>query len=364
MNEYYLEPLFTRTATLRLAAVGVAGFALGTRPARADRRRRRTRPRRAPSWPRSRRPTATEHLSRSEAPSAPAALDRYLLSPAERPPASRRVSRAAQARARFAREQAGYRKALDIMALQGVLQRMDTGFSDPFDADLYFVSVFGTPGDRAWGWRLEGTTSPGTSPSSATRSSPSRSSSARGRRAPGAHIARSQGLPDDGARGGRRSGDRALARPRAPEAGRVLVESLTDHLTQNAVRVKPLERVGMLTGDLPSAAQRRVGEIIRTYLANHPPAMAKGARARRASGHRSHPLRLGRQHSTRRVPLLPARTDLPPRVRQLRNSGTVWRDFERDFGSHLLWRRRAVGGLRESVALGRTFGQDNRPSGA
>ena len=51
---------------------------------------------------------------------------------------------------------AGYRKALDIMALQGVLQRMSTGVEDPFDPDLYFVSVFGAPGARAWGWRLEG----------------------------------------------------------------------------------------------------------------------------------------------------------------------------------------------------------------
>ena len=51
---------------------------------------------------------------------------------------------------------AGYRKALDIMALQGVLQRMTAGVSDPFDPDLYYVSVFGTPGARAWGWRLEG----------------------------------------------------------------------------------------------------------------------------------------------------------------------------------------------------------------
>ncbi len=48
----------------------------------------------------------------------------------------------------------GFRKTLDIMALQGLLQRPATG--DPFDPDRYYVSVFGTPGSRVWGWRLEG----------------------------------------------------------------------------------------------------------------------------------------------------------------------------------------------------------------
>ena len=57
-------------------------------------------------------------------------------------------------------------------------------------------------------------------------------------------------------------------------------ESLTDHVTQNAVRVSPLERVGVLTGDLPSGAQKRVHEIVRTYLANHPPAIERKALAR------------------------------------------------------------------------------------
>ena len=51
---------------------------------------------------------------------------------------------------------AGYRKAVDIMSLQGVLQRLDTGLGDTFDADRYYVSVFGTPGARVWGWRFEG----------------------------------------------------------------------------------------------------------------------------------------------------------------------------------------------------------------
>ena len=45
------------------------------------------------------------------------------------------------------------------MALQGVLGRLDTGIADPFDPDLFYFSVFGTPGARTWGWRLEGSPS-------------------------------------------------------------------------------------------------------------------------------------------------------------------------------------------------------------
>ena len=106
---------------------------------------------------------------------------------------------------------------------------------------------------------------------------------------------------------------------RASEAVRVLVESLTDHITQNAAAVRPLDRVGVLTGDLPSSAQRRVHEIVRTYLANHPTGDgARGARTDRAGRNRAHSVRLGRQHAPGRAPLLPPPgTDLSARVRQL-----------------------------------------------
>jgi hypothetical protein len=119
-------------------------------------------------------------------------------------------------------------------------------------------------------------------------------------------------------------------------------ESLTDHLTQNAVRVRPLERVGVVTGDLPSVAQRRVHEIVRTYLANHPRAMASQALARiqRAGIART---RFGWAGSTRPGQPHYYRLQGPTFLLEFdnsRNSGThihsVWRDFERDFGNHLL----------------------------
>jgi hypothetical protein len=100
--------------------------------------------------------------------------------------------------------------------------------------------------------------------------------------------------------------------------------------------------VGVLTRDLPSAAQRRVREIVRTYLANHPPAIAREALERidRAGMART---RFGWAGSIR--PGLPHyyRLQGPTFLLEFdnsRNSGThihsVWRDFERDFGRHLL----------------------------
>jgi hypothetical protein len=256
---------------------------------------------------------------------------------------SREQRRLALALLRASNSAAGYRKALDIMALQGVLQRMNTGFSDPFDPNLYFVSIFGTPGARAWGWRLEGhhlsrhftvvgdtlVTEPFFLGAWPTRAGSAYRSVAQGYR--------TMPREEDAAREIVLLLDGRLRRQAVFSS-----ESLTDHVTQNAVRVKPLERMGVATGDLPSAAQRRVLEIVRTYLANQPRAMAGEAFARieRAGFART---RFGWAGSTR--PGLPHyyRLQGPTFLLEFdnsRNSGThihsVWRDFERDFGRHLL----------------------------
>jgi hypothetical protein len=342
------EPLFTRTAALRLAAVGVTGFALGTRPARAASTDAADIEDAARAFLSSLSATDRDRASFSFGSAErtrwhwtiPASVPRNGLPLGDVSADQRRL---ALALLRASSSPAGYRKALDIMALQGVLQRMDTGFGVPFDADLYYVSVFGTPGDRVWGWRLEGhhlsrnftvvgntiVAEPFFLGAWPTRAGSAYRSVAKGYRT----MAREE----DAARELVLSLDRGL-RSRVVFSS----ESLTDHLTQNAVRVKPLERVGMLTGDLPSAAQRRVDEIIRTYLANHPPAMARRmlGRVERAGVART---RFGWAGSTR--PGVPHyyRLQGPTLVLEFdnsRNSGThihsVWRDFERDFGRHLL----------------------------
>ena len=348
MDEDQLERRLTRAAALRLAAAGAAGLALGARPARA-----------APtdgaaveaaaraflaSLSGANRKRATFPFGSDERTrwhwTVPSSVPRNGLPLGAM---SGRQRRLALALLRASSSATGYRKALDIMALQGVLRRMSTGIGDPFDPDRYYVSVFGAPGGRVWGWRLEGhhlsrhftivgntiVAEPFFLGAWPTRAGTAFRSVARGRRA----------MPreEDAAREIVLSLDRALRR-------RVVFssESLTDHLTQNAVRVSPLERVGVLTGDLPSAAQRRVHEIVRTYLANHPPAVERKALARieRAGIDRT---RFGWAGSTRPGVSHYYRLEGPTFLLEFdnsRNSGThihsVWRDFERDFARHLL----------------------------
>jgi hypothetical protein len=352
MNDDLLEPRFSRAAAVRLAGVGAAGLALGVRPSLA----------------------ARSSTSDAEAVEAAARAFLQALSPVQRARASFAFGSAerttwhwtvpssvprnglalaamssrqrglALALLRASSSPAGYRKAVNIMALQGVLRRLDTGIADPFDPDLFYFSVFGTPGARRWGWRLEGhhlsrhftvvrgnlVAEPFFLGAWPTRATSAYRSVAKG--------FRTMPREEDAAREIVLLLDGALRK-------RVVFseESLTDHLTQNAVRVRPLERVGVLTSELPSAAQRRVGEIVNTYLANHPRALAQSAltRIERAGGIGR--TRFGWAGSTR--PGVPQyyRLQGPTFVLEFdnsRNDGThihsVWRDFERDFGRHLL----------------------------
>lgn len=347
MIDDHLEPRLTRTAALRLAAAGAAGLAIGAQPARAS----------APgtahveaaaraflaSLPSGLRTRATFPFGSAERTrwhwTVPASVPRNGLPLRD---VSAETRRLALGLLRTSTSASGYRKAVDIMALQGVLQRLNGG-PESFDPDLYYVSVFGMPGARTWGWRFEG-------------HHLSRHFTVVG----GVLVAEPFFLGAWPTRAG--SAYRSVARgertmPREEDAAREIVllldgrlrrqvvfsdESLTDHLTQNAATVRPLERVGVPAADLPSAAQRRVGELIRTYLANHPPAIARDAlrRVERAGIART---RFGWAGSTR--PGVPQyyRLQGPTFLLEFdnsRDSGThihsVWRDFERDFGRHLL----------------------------
>jgi Protein of unknown function (DUF3500) len=349
MNDHYLELRLTRSAALRLAAAGAAGLAFGSRLARAAPIDRAAEVEAAASaflasLSPAQRARASFPFGGAERTrwhwTVPASVPRKGLPLGEMSAEQRRL---ALTLLRVSTSPAGYRKALDIMSLQGVLQRMDTGLDDPFDPDLYFVSMFDKPGARAWGWRLEGhhlsrnftvvgntlVTEPFFLGAWPTRAGNAYRTIMQGERA--------MRREEDAAREIVLSVHGRLRR-------RVVFssESLTDHVTQNAVRVKPLEPVGVTMRDLPSAAQKRVLEIVRTYLANHPGAMARDAltRIQRAGIGRT---RFGWAGSLR--PGLPHyyRLQGPTFVLEFdnsRNSGThihsVWRDFERDFGRHLL----------------------------
>jgi hypothetical protein len=348
VNDDIRAPRLTRTAALRLAAAGAAGITLGARPMRAaaagpDSIAAAARAFLA-SLPASARARATFPFASAERTrwhwTVPASVPRNGL-PFRDMMAGQRTL--ALALLRSSTSPVGYRKALDIMALQGVLQRMSTGFSDPFDPDLYFVSIFGTPGSAAWGWRLEGhhlsrhfTVVGGTVVAEPfflgawpTRAGSAYRSVARG--------FRTMPREEDAAREIVRGLDGQLRRRAVFSA-----ESLTDHITQNAVRVSRLEPVGVLTGDLPSAGQKRVLEIVRTYLANHSAAVARDALARvdRAGITR---IRFGWAGSTRPGQLHYYRLQGPSFLLEFDNSRndathihSVWRDFQRDFGRNLL----------------------------
>lgn len=49
----------------------------------------------------------------------------------------------------------GFNKAIGIMSLESVLAALE-GNPQKRDPEMYFVSIFGTPGKEPWGWRIEG----------------------------------------------------------------------------------------------------------------------------------------------------------------------------------------------------------------
>ena len=228
MNDDLLEPRLSRAAALRLAAAGAAGLALGVRPA---------------------------HAAPSDAGAVEAAARAFLkaLASAERARASFPFNGAERTRwhwtvpssvprnglplgamsaeqrglalalLRASSSTAGYRKAVNIMALQGVLGRLDTGIADPVRSRPLLRLRVRHPRRASVGLAVR-------------RAPPlqalhGRQGHARGRAVLPRRLADSrrqrvsvgrEGLPDDAARGGRGARDRAPARRRPAEASRVL----------------------------------------------------------------------------------------------------------------------------------------------
>jgi hypothetical protein len=229
---------------------------------------------------------------------------------------------------RVSTSEGGYQKALDIISLQNDLGN---------DPQLYYVTVFGTPGsDAPWGWRWEGH-----------------------------HLSRQYTLVGDQV--GMfpfflgswptvsDSGLRAM--PREEDAARELVTSLdeasraiaifqtntlTRHVTQNDHRVTPLEPVGIAYDALNAEQQALVDEIIQTYLGVLPDETA-AAHYERIVEAGFDAIRFG--WSGELEPRRPHyyRLQGPTFLLEFdcsRNGGThihsVWRDFEQDFGEYLL----------------------------
>jgi hypothetical protein len=223
---------------------------------------------------------------------------------------------------------AGVDKALNIMSLQ-----RDLG-NDP---ELYYVTLFGTPGtSEPWGWRWEG------------------HHLSRHFTVVGGEVAMTPfflgSWPTTSEAGLR-------AMPREEDAALELVNSLegdarasaifqqntlTRHVTQNQARVAPLEPVGVAYGDLTSEQQGLVVEIMQTYLGALPEKIATPSYERITAAGLDE-IRFGWAGSLEYRNPQYYRLQGPTFLLEFdnsRNRGThihsVWRDFARDFGYHLL----------------------------
>jgi hypothetical protein len=117
---------------------------------------------------------------------------------------------------------------------------------------------------------------------------------------------------------------------------------LTNHVTQNAARVDPLEPVGILYADMTATQQQLVSEIIYAYLGTLPDHMTASSLARVSEAGPEH-IRFGWAGSLDRQRPQYYRIQGPTFLLEYdntRNRAThihsVWRDFEHDFGYHLL----------------------------
>ena len=222
----------------------------------------------------------------------------------------------------------GFQKSLDIISLQNDLGN---------DSELYYVTVFGMPGgDTPWGWRWEGH-----------------------------HLSRQFTVVGDRLAmlpfflgswpTTTQAGLRAMAQEE--DAALELINSfsgdmqaqaifqdrtLTQHVTQNAAKVDPLEPIGVAYADMSGSQQQLVTEIMQAYLNTLPDHVA-AASFERIDAAGLEPIRFGWAGSLDRQRPQYFRVQGPTFLLEYdnsRNGGThihsVWRDFEHDFGYHLL----------------------------
>ena len=224
--------------------------------------------------------------------------------------------------------EAGYAQNLAITQLQAELGQ---------DPTLYYATVFGEPGGAdPWGWRFEG-------------HHLSRHFTVVGDQvaaAPFFHGAWPTETAD-----GRRAMDREEAAARelvrsltgaTRDAAVFQVESLNTHVTQNEPEVAPLDPVGVRVGDLDGDQQALVEEIVLAYLDSLPEALANPARERALGGDLDG-IRFGwaggSDPGQRHYYRLQGRTfllEFDNSLNQATHIHSVWRDFEQDFGRHLV----------------------------
>lgn len=166
----------------------------------------------------------------------------------------------------------GYTTALQIMSLEQVLWELENN-APKRDTQMYYITIFGEPGSKAWGWRFEGhhlsmnfTIADG----NVISGTPSFFASNPGE-----------------VRVGPRAGLRVLAGEE--DVARALVKSLTDEqkkkaligtvapediLTKNESKISPLEGTGIPFGELTEEQVKTLRQLIDVYIQRIRPEVA------------------------------------------------------------------------------------------
>ena len=237
----------------------------------------------------------------------------------------------------------GHLAATTIMSLDTVLQTLEGPQRRfPRDPEAYYVTVFGTPGDKAaWGWRFEGhhisvrfdlvngTMTASTPAFFGANPAEVRDGPQKGTRALGAEEDAARALLDTLTAAQRQT---AIILPTAP----------TDIVTMTTLKVDPLSPVGIKATALTAAQRDKLMQVIDVYAGLMTADVAAERMERLRKGGVDNitfawagPTEKGLKHYYRlQGPTFLIEYD------NTQNDGnhihSVWRDFDRDFGRDLL----------------------------
>jgi hypothetical protein len=236
--------------------------------------------------------------------------------------------------------QRGHFKVATIMSLEQVLFDLENN-APHRDAELYYFSIFGTPGKEVWGWRVEG-------------HHLSLNFLVRGDTVL-ANTPSFLGVNPGEIRSGPRKGLRLLAMEE--DLGRQLAKSLDENqrklgiiaseapkdiITAAARKVKPLEPTGLPATQLKPEQRELLKKLLQEYIHRHRPEVAEADRKKiEAAGWQNisfawaGSLDPGQGHYYR----IQGPTFLLEYDNTQNNANhihTVWRDFENDFGEDAL----------------------------
>ena len=236
--------------------------------------------------------------------------------------------------------QRGYGKAVSIMSLETILAELEKGRGPVRDPELYFFSIFGTPGKAPWGWRVEGhhlALNFTTASDAAPVMTPS-------------FFGTNPGEVRDGAR----RGTRILGAEE--DLGRALVKSLDDEQRKVAVilaeapkdifndpkRVEPTKTEGLPQARMSPEQKATLLKLVREYLFRHRPdaaaeelAKVEKAGLEKLSFAWAGGLEPGQPHYYR-VQGGSFVLEYDNTQNNANHVHSVWRDFDRDFGVDLL----------------------------